>query len=592
MLLLLLFAVLAGAGTALSPCVLPVLPALLSAGATGGRRRPLGLALGLGVTFTVTIVGLATVVDGVGLGSDVLRGVAIAVLLAFGVALLVPRLVQKLEEPLAALSRFGPRDRGDGFLSGLLVGGALGFVYAPCAGPILAAVVTVSAASGKTVLIAVAYAAGSAAVLLLLSLGGQKLMDRVRAAGRGPAVQRGLGVILIVTGLAMAGNLDVRLETAIAEHAPDLSLTAGLEDSHVVRDRLRDLRGAPKFDPDAAATAARTTPGAPTAADGRPAAGGAKPSGLPVLGVAPAFTGTQKWFNTANGRPVTLASLRGKVVLIDFWTYSCINCLRTLPYLKAWDAKYRRDGLVVVGVHSPEFAFEKDAGNVAEAIRSNGIRYPVVQDNDLATWNAWGNQYWPAEYLVDAKGRVRDAKFGEGKYDESEANIRALLAEAGRAAPDGYVAPKDAITPSEQTSPETYLGTERAQGWIDPPIEGTHDYARAPSSLDLNEFAFGGTWTGAAQSMTAVRGATIDAQVQAKHVYLVLGTADGNARHVRVLLDGHPVTAAQAGADAPGGVVTVTGHRLYDLVSLPKAERHRLTLELAPGTTGYAFTFG
>ncbi len=579
MLLLLLFAVLAGAGTALSPCVLPVLPALLSAGATGGRRRPFGLALGLALTFTITIVGLATVVDGVGLGSDVLRGVAIAVLLAFGVALLVPSLVQRLEEPLAALSRFGPRDRGDGFLSGMLVGGALGFVYAPCAGPILAAVVTVSAASGSTVAIALAYAAGSAAVLLLLSLGGQKLMDRVRAAGRGPAVQRVLGLILIVTGLAMAGNLDVRLETEIARHAPDLSLTAGLEDSGAVRQRLRDLRGAPKFD-SAAAPAARTT----TTAGVR--------SGLPVLGVAPEFTGTQRWWNTPGDRPLTLAGLRGKVVLIDFWTYSCINCLRTLPYLKAWDAKYRKDGLVIVGVHAPEFGFEKDAGNVAEAIRSNGIRYPVVQDNDLATWNAWGNQYWPAEYLVDAQGRVRATKFGEGKYDESEADIRALLAEAGRAAPDGYVQPKGAIVPSEQTSPETYLGSERAQGWVDPPIDGVHSYGRPPATLALNAFAFGGTWKGAPQNATAVSGATIDAQVQAKDVYLVLGRGRAGGSRVRVLLDGRPITARQAGDDAPGGVVTVRGHRLYHLVSLADVQRHRLTLRMDPGVAGYAFTFG
>ncbi len=585
MLLLILFAFLAGAGTALSPCVLPVLPALLSAGATGGRRRPIGIALGLGVTFTVTIVGLASVVDGVGLGNDVLRGVAIAVLLAFGVALLVPKLAERLEEPLAALSRFGPRDKGDGFWSGVLVGGALGFVYAPCAGPILAAVVTVSAASGETVAIALAYAAGSALVLMGLALGGRKLMDKVRAAGRGPAVQKVMGGILIATAFAMILNFDTDLETAIARHAPDLSLTAGLEDSAPVQKRLRDLQGAPKFAPDQ--TASGTTKAASAAATPGPR------SSLPVLGNAPDFVGNQKWFNTANGKPLTLAELRGKVVLVDFWTYSCINCLRTLPYLKAWDTTYRKDGLVIVGVHSPEFSFEKDAGNVQDAINANGIKYPVAQDNDLATWNAWGNQYWPAEYLIDAKGKVRNSHFGEGDYDKSEADIRSLLAEAGHgAAATARARAHGTVTPSAQTSPETYLGTERAMGWAVGPKAGTHDYGTPPKTLPLNGFAYGGTWNIDAQTATAEAGARIDAQVQAQRIYLVLGTTDGTPRAVRVLLDGKPITAAQAGSDAHNGVVTVSNHRLYNLVSLPTAERHRLTLYLDPGVTGYAFTFG
>src|SRR5713226_4638371 len=203
MIVLVGFAVLAGAGTALSPCVLPVLPALLSAGGVGGRRRPLGIVLGLSVTFTVTIVGVAKVVDGVGLGSDPLRDLAIVVLLVFGLALLMPRLTERIEAPLSRLARFGPRSSGHGFASGLLVGGALGFVYTPCASPILAAVISVSAASGKTIAIALAYAAGSAVVLLLITLGGRRLFERVRSAGRGPQLQRALGVVMILTAVAI-----------------------------------------------------------------------------------------------------------------------------------------------------------------------------------------------------------------------------------------------------------------------------------------------------------------------------------------------------------------------------------------------------
>src|SRR5580692_1617442 len=243
MLILILFAILAGAGTALSPCVLPVLPALLSAGGIGGRRRPLGIVLGLSITFTVTIVGVAKVVDGVGLGSDPLRAVAIVVLLAFGVALLIPSVAARIEAPLSRLSRLGPRTRGDGFRSGLLVGGALGFVYTPCASPILAAVISVSAASGKTIVIALAYALGSALVLLALTLGGRRLFDRVRKAGRGPLLQRALGAIMLLTAVAILTNLDVNFDQFVAQHIPDVNLTASLECSRTVTGRLHQITG-------------------------------------------------------------------------------------------------------------------------------------------------------------------------------------------------------------------------------------------------------------------------------------------------------------------------------------------------------------
>ena len=249
MIVLVGFALLAGAGTALSPCVLPVLPALLSASAAGGRRRPVGIAIGLAVTFAVTIVGLASVIDGVGLGPGVTRTLAVVVLIAFGVVMALPALAARLEAPLARLARFGPRDGGDGFASGLLVGGALGFVYAPCAGPILAAVIAVGAASSRTVPVGIAFAAGSALVLLALSLGGRALAGRLRGAARGPGVQRALAAVLVLTGVAMATNLDVRFQSAIADHLPAalVNPTNGLETSHAVSSRLERLRGAPRF---------------------------------------------------------------------------------------------------------------------------------------------------------------------------------------------------------------------------------------------------------------------------------------------------------------------------------------------------------
>lgn len=585
MIVLLGFAFLAGAGTALSPCVLPVLPAMLSAAGAGGRRRPLGVVLGLTVTFTITIVGVASVVGGVGLGSDPLRELAVAVLLIMGLTMFVPGLSDGLEARMSRLARFGPRTRGDGFASGLVVGAALGFVYTPCAGPILAAVISVGAASGRSVAVAIAYAFGSGVVLLALALGGHRLFDRARRAGRGPALQRALGAIMVITAVAIATELDVNFDQYVAQHIPEVNLTASLEKSHAVESRLPQITGhGAKFE------ASTGTPSEPR--DVSQAKLLADAHGLKDLGPAPAFTDTQDWFNTPGDRPLTLAGLRGRVVLVDFWTYTCINCIRTLPYLKAWDAAYRHDGLTIVGVETPEFAFEHDAGNVANAIEQFGIGYPVVQDNDMGTWNAYGNEYWPADYLIDAQGQVRYATFGEGDYGATETAIRALLAEAG-AQVGAMSHPTNVIVPSEQATPETYLGSARAQGWVNGPDPGVHDYGPGPHpGLGLNEFAYTGTWDIAPQPARAVADAGVEVELEAKNVYLVLSSPGERPLPVTVLLDGRPIAAADAGADVHGGVVTVRRQRLYTLVSLPRDEQHRLTLRFAPGVTGYAFTFG
>ena len=595
MIILLTFAILAGAGTALSPCVLPVLPALLSAGAVGGRRRPLGIVLGLSITFTVTIVGVATLVDGVGLGSDPLRAISVVVLLVFGLVLLLPDLAARIEAPLSRLARFGPRTSGDGFLSGLLVGGALGFVYTPCASPILAAVISVSAASGKTILIALAYAFGSAVVLLALTLGGRQLFERARRAGRGPVLQRVLGVIMILTAVAILTNQDVKFDQFVAQHIPNVNLTASLECSSTVTGRLHQITGhKAKFTPanGSAACEGNSTKVHPAKANASQSTLLADAHQLPVLGAAPEFTETEDWFNTPGDQPLTLASLRGRVVLVDFWTYTCINCIRTLPYLKAWNAAYGNNGLTIVGVETPEFQFEHEASNVSNAIDQFGLHYPVVQDNNMGTWNAYGNQDWPADYLIDANGQVRYTAVGEGDYSQTETAIRALLAEAGYKV-GGKSHPTDVVVPSEEATPETYLGTNRAEGWIDPPTSGLHDYGSSPpASLNLNDFAYSGTWKISGQPAEAVANAGIDAEFDAKHVYLVLSSPGEHPLPVQVLLDGRPIPAADAGSDVHNGVVTVRSQRLYTLVSLPRDEQHRLSLRFAPGVTGYAFTFG
>src|SRR5829696_2189474 len=395
MVLLIAFAFVAGIGTALSPCVLPVLPIALSAGATGGSRRPLGIVTGLALSFTFATVALVYVIHALGLPDDLLRTLAIAGLIGFGLALAIPAIGDRLEARLSRLASRSrpPGERGDGFASGLLVGISLGFVYAPCAGPILAGVITLSASQTFTaarLATALAYGLGSAVALYALMLGGRRVTRRL--AQRSGRLQQALGVVMVVVGVLMLANLDTRFQNAIASDLPGFLVnpTGGLEENASVSNALDDARG------------------------GKSRLSLEGSQGLERLFPAPALEGTQRWFNTTDGRGVALDDLRRerRVVLLDFWTYTCINCIRTLPQLKAWDDTYRSQGLTVIGVHTPEFPFEKDAGNVQDAIRQHGLRYPVVQDNDFRTWDAYANRYWPAKYLIDADGYVRYVHFG------------------------------------------------------------------------------------------------------------------------------------------------------------------------------------
>jgi cytochrome c biogenesis protein CcdA/thiol-disulfide isomerase/thioredoxin len=597
MLLLMLFALIAGAGTAITPCVLPVVPALLSASAGGGRRRPLGIVIGLAATFTIAIVLLAQLVKGVGLASGAARTLAIVVLIAFGIAMLIPDLAARVQAPLSRLARFGPKTRGDGFWSGIGVGAALGFVCAPCAGPILAAVTSVSASSGasaRVVLVAIAYAAGLSAVMLVYAFAGRAALDRIRRAARGHVVEGVLGAVLILTGVVMAFNLDVRFEEALAKNAslPAILVdpTRSLENSSAVQNRLASLRPASRF---ATAQKEASTKPVPTAAEREVAIAGVKTPSLSDLGTAPEFADTQDWFNTPGNRPLSLAGLRGHVVLVDFWTYTCINCLRTLPFLEGLYANYHRYGLDIVGVETPEFTFEQEASNVSQAIRSDGIRYPVVQDNKYGTWNAWQNQYWPAEYLIDAKGHVRHYQFGEGDYKQDEAAVRALLADAGARTLPKPMTARAIMASAGLGTPETYLDTQRQSNFLEPLHPGLREYPGVTGSLPLNHFALKGPWNASSESITAEgSGASITGTVQAAKVYLVLTSAGNVPRQARVLLDGHPLPAAHAGADVEDGAFTITGQRLYSLVSFPNAQQFTFTVQLPPGVSAYDFTFG
>jgi cytochrome c biogenesis protein CcdA/thiol-disulfide isomerase/thioredoxin len=562
------FALLAGAATALSPCVLPVLPVALAAGSTGGRRRPLGVAVGVAATFALAAVLLTRALDTLGLPGDFARGVAIAVLVGFGVALVVPRLGAALEGRLSGIGRRGAAaGRGDGFGSGLVLGASLGLVYAPCAGPILAAVVALDAAvSAERLALGFAYGAGAATALLAVMTLGRSLTRRiVPHTGR---LQQGFGVLMVLVAVGLAGGVDRDFQAAIADDLPAVLVNPSgeLEETAAVQRSLARLRGG-----DAGARAVQSG------------------SRLQDAGRAPEFRDIASWLNTPAGQEPSLRALRGRVVLVDFWTYTCINCLRTLSHLRAWDDRYRAAGLTIVGVHTPEFAFERRESNVRDAVAANRLRYPVALDNDYGTWNAWGNTYWPAKYLIDARGHVRYSHFGEGDYEQTERAIRALLAGAGRQ-PDADGAAAVTAEQAEHgvTTPETYLGWVRARGFAELPVPGTRRYGTGVPDPEQDRFALRGRWTVDRERAVAGRGARIDAHVGARRVFLVMGSPG----RVRVLLDGRPIPDRLAGADVHDGVVRVGAQRLYRLVDFGRVERRVVTFEFERGVAGYAVTFG
>lgn len=578
--LLLGFAFVAGLATCLTPCVLPVLPAVLSGATTGGRRRPLGIVTGLVISFTFATIALVYVIAALGLPNDLMRTFAVVVLLVFGLSLLARPVADRFEAWLSRFGRVPPDAAGGGFTSGVALGLSLGFLYAPCAGPILAGVITVSAAQTFTaarLAVVLAYALGSALALYLIMLGGRRFAGRVVA--RTPHIQQGLGALMVVVGVLVYAQVDVRFQTAVASKLPDFLTEPAqdLQQSEAVAAALAGARGH---------TVAQEA-GLEEIEAGRR---------LPVVGRAPEFIETQEWFNTPGGRSLTMHELRGRVVLIDFWTYTCINCIRTFPHLKALHEAYHDDGFTIVGVHSPEFPFEKDPDNVAAAIDQNALPYPVVQDNSLATWNAYGTQFWPSDYLVDARGRIRYIHFGEGDYEASEKAVRQLLAEAGRKRLGGMAEVRVPRAARGVLTPESYLGAERAERFVnesqgDPVTVGTRTFNRPDFKLPPSHLAYRGRWTISGEAATARRGARLELRFDARRVFLVMGSPE-RTRRMQVLLDGEPIPDRLAGPDVRDGVAAVQAQRLYRLVALPRVERHVLTLKPEPGISGYAFTFG
>ncbi|MDK1383790.1 cytochrome c biogenesis protein DipZ [Sinorhizobium sp. 8-89] len=583
-------AFLAGVLTIVSPCILPVLPFVFSRAGQPFARSVLPMLLGKVVTFagvaTLAALGGEWAVQ----ANEIGRYAAIAVLAVFGVTLLSPRVAAVATRPAVALgNRLSQRAAGQKGSVGasFLLGAATGLLWAPCAGPILGLVLTGAALHGanvETTLLLTAYATGAATSLALAVVAGGRVFAAMkRSLGIGERLRQGLGVAVLAGVAAIALGLDTGLLARLSYAG-----TTNLEQSLLER-----LRG----NSDTRAEAMASNRVAPATSGAR----NAYQSNLPVEGAFPSLDGAVEWLNS---EPLTTEQLRGKVVLVDFWTYSCINCIRTIPYVRAWAEKYRDQGLIVIGVHAPEFAFEKRIGNVKRAVKNFEIGYPVAIDNDFAIWRAFANNYWPAHYFIDAKGRIRHSHFGEGDYERSERVIQELLAEAAgdRRTDLGLVTPnaqgaEAAPDFARLGSGEDYIGYMRASNFVSPEdigVDEARDYT--VEDLRLNQWGLAGNWTMGAEQATLNRaGGGITYRFSARDLHLVLGPgASGRKVRFQVKVDG-VAPGADHGSDIDAdGNGTVAETRLYQLIRQSGDVRER-TFEirfLDSNVEAFVFTFG
>ena len=569
---LLVIGYVAGLIAGVSPCILPILPVVLvgwstpieedAGGRTMRRRRSVSVVLGLVLSFGIITALGSVILSNLGLPEGLLHNLGILMLLLFGLGLMVPKLERWLERPFQRLARGTPSGASAGFVLGL----GLGLVFVPCAGPVLAAISVLGTshhASFFGVLLSICFAAGAATPLLVIALAGDRLLERNRSMAQRSRQWRPIaGAILIVMALAVNFNVTASLQRALPGYTQ--TLQKWVEGNSFTTEHLRSLQN-------------QQNVGSLVDCENRAASGVMRSLGN--CGLAPDFSKPTTWLNTPKNQPLTLKNLKGKVVLIDFWTYSCINCQRTLPHLEAWYQRYRDSGLVIVGVESPEFAFEHSPSNIAAAARSLGVNYPIAIDDNLSTWNAYANQYWPAEYLVDAEGVIRHVSYGEGNYAANELHLRTLL----KAASPGIHLPAPTsvmdLTPVQQLSPETYLGMERSlylvNGVMTTGVQSTY---HLPTSVAPGFYALGGAWTATAQSIHAGPNAALELNFHAKDVYLVLG----GTGTVTQALDGVPLPT-----------IHVRGFpTLYKLVSLPSTSSGLLDLHFNGSVAAYDFTFG
>lgn len=542
-----------GLALIVSPCILPILPILLSGTITGGKRRPLGVVCGFVIVFALFTLFSRSLVQHLNFNLDVIRQVAYGLIVVFGIVLFSDYLSEKFNTWTQRIATIGasytPNADKNGFVSGLILGALISLVWVPCGGPILAAAIVQTAVQQTTwqgFLTFFCFALGSAVPMLLIALLGRKLASSLNFLKSRTRLLRKIFAVIMVLAAMIAALAD---RFALYSTMPE----------------------APNVLPPEVATSNKLV------------------KGLSRPYPAPSLQNVTAWINSA---PLNLTELKGKVVLVDFWTYSCINCVRTLPYLKDWYDKYQRYGLVIIGVHTPEFEFEKKLANVTAAVEKDGIRYPVALDNDYGTWLNYHNSYWPADYLIDKNGMVVYQHNGEGDYAEAEHNIRVLL--GLQPMQSSEVKPETAAFAYGQT-PETYFGYARAENFNGPqPL--LHDQIANyifPATLPKDGWALQGQWNVQAEKITAVaEGASIKLHFYAKKVFVVAGSEDNKPIMIKVLLNGNPIQQG-AGKDVDKSILHLAGQTIYEVVALPDAQAATLELKvMAPGAQFYTFTFG
>lgn len=564
--LLFVIAFVSGLVTILAPCIWPLLPIVLFTSVGATRAKSFGITLGILLSFGAFTLSVSYLVSALKFDPEILRYFAVVVIGFLGLMLAVPVFSRLLEAQASKLSgRFASRTNSQGksgFWGGMTIGLALGLVWTPCAGPILATIATLAATQAVSfgiVLVTVFYLIGIGIPLFIFSIGSSGVFSKVsffsKYTGR---VQQIFGVVMILTALAIYTGYDRTLQAKLLDFFPSYTnFLNKLENTGGVQKQLEELKD-----------------------DGSQSQSQSEKSGLRVLGDAPDFVGIERWLNS---EPLSIADLRGKVVLVDFWTYTCINCIRTLPYVTSWYDKYRDMGFVVVGVHTPEFEFEKKTENVQKAIEQYGITYPVAQDNNYETWKNYNNRYWPAKYLIDANGKIRYTHFGEGKYKETEENIQALIREAGQSVAAGVESADEnsRISLGGRLTPEIYLGSARADRFdLGRMANGLGVFEINPNPSD-DRFSLGGNWIVADEYIESGTNSKLVLNFNAKKVHLVI-TPKSSGQLVRLSLDGKFYKE-----------IVLDSERLYDLVELESVGRHNLELEfLDSGVRIFAFTFG
>ncbi|MBI2641213.1 cytochrome c biogenesis protein DipZ, partial [Candidatus Roizmanbacteria bacterium] len=577
-----LFAFISGLVTILAPCIWPLLPIILSSTTSGGKAKPLGITLGIITSFALFTLTISYIVKIIPFDPNVLRLFAVVVIGFLGLTLVIPKLTELLEGWVSQISgKFAgltqskdqamPAGR-HGFRGGIVTGLALGIVWSPCAGPILATIATLAATQSVNlgiIVVTIVYVVGVGIPLFIFATVGSKIFSQSRVLSPYTGViQKFFGIVMILTALAIFTNYDKVLQAKLLDLFPSYAnFLIKLESNPAVKDQLNILKGKKKMPSEGPMNKSiiMVTPS----------------SSLPNLGKAPEFVGIERWLNV--DKPLTIQELRGKVILIDFWTYTCINCIRTLPFVTSWYEKYKDKGFIVIGVHTPEFEFEKKTSNVEMAIMQYKIHYPVAQDNDYETWDVYNNHYWPAKYLVDANGNIRYTHFGEGEYDVTEKNIQTLLKEAGQNVEEDIVELPDQ-TPRIRLTPETYLGTLRMER------------LSSSSPPPLHYFALDKNWKTEKEYSSSGKNSALELSFYANQVHLVIVPKTVTDR-VKVILDGEGVDSENAGKDVVDGYIQFDEehpNNLYTLIDLKSNPgEHTLRLEFESESTKiYAFTFG